>query len=580
MRQRKLQLPFNFATGEGVLYENNPTLNVAEICDTGKAVKIRKVFEDNELDPDSLLGSFYKQSHTAYMQPDSESQFSMEKVFMETRALMNVPSNSWQHQACDSKDATLVAMLETFEQMAADSDLGSALQGMDMDNSELKDWENALLRLRPESKDGGESSLDDILTDDILSYLEETLVKESPGCIQALPQNCVRKDSDVAISKFHMEQRINFGGSCVNGANTLPTDLRPAQQGFAVQDSAIKDAQIALPESDSIPPLQDLKLDEIFPKLQSCNGMQQNGLAISSSWEKVPQVGISNGVGLHSSTSVSSFVKPNGCNLSQQNCHSLSSCKMNQISSAQSFPEVQCQPHVGMPISRTAHQSFDQSGHVSLDRKRNVAMDQTNPSVFSSPGTYFSTQQMNHRHTFGPNTHDNGTMPNSVSMPFQNSHCQWPQNVAQHVELNSQNSPTESLLNFVNEKYHSEPKAGVTHGEHSTHSSCMFETSPLPSAPLSQPPPHTAKVVAMSSPWKAVNNSQSPPQASCYFQWSPTKPVVGTASIPQDNACISPPASQVTSGISTSNIILEQLLNCNGQTQVAYSSYLLCPHLW
>lgn len=574
LRQRKFQLPFNFASGEGVLYENNPSLNIADICDTGKAAKIRKVFEDNELDPDSLLGSFYKQSHAAYMQPDSESQFSMEKVFMESRALVNVPSTSWQHETCDTKDATLSAILDTFEQMAAGDDLGTALQGMDMDSSELNDWETALMRLRPITKDGGESSLDDILTDDILSYLEETLVKESPDCIQALPQNCVRQDNGVPISKFHTGQRVNFGGSCVNGANTFPTNMRSVQQGFGAPDSAIKDTQIALPESDSIPPLQDLQLDDIFPKLQNCNGLQQNGLATSSPWEKSPQVGISNGIGLHSSASVGSFVKPNGCNFSQLNRHSLSNCKTTQISSVQSFPAAQCQPHVGMPISSAAHQSYDQSGHVSLDRKRNVAMDQTNPSVFSSPGTNFSIQQMNNRNSFGPDAHVNGTMPNSVSMPFQNSHCQWPQNVAQHVGLNPQNSPPESLLNFVNEQYHSEPTAGVTSGEPSTPSSCMFETCSPPSAPLSQPP-HTGKVIAMSSPWKAVNHSQSPPQASCYFQWSPSKPVVGTASIPQDNACISPPACQVTSRVSTSDIILEQFLSCNGHTQVACSLYLV-----
>ncbi|XP_062390414.1 aryl hydrocarbon receptor-like [Sardina pilchardus] len=575
LRQRRLQLPFNLTSGEAILYENTPSLDIEEICNTGKAAKIRKVFEDNEVPSDSLLGCFYKQDHSAYMQSDSESQYSMEKVFMETRALVNVPSNSWQNEAPDTKDTTLAAMLETIGQMAGDSDLGSALQGMDVGNSEVKDWENALLRLA-KTKDTIDSSmsLDDILTEDILSYLEDTLLKESPVPHLAHPQNCAAPDNGVQISKFHMGQRTNFGGSCVNGASTLPIiDLRSAQQGFGVLDSAIKDIQIQLPENDGIPPLQDLQLNDIFPKLQGSDGLQQNGSAIFSPWENSPQVGISNGVDLLSSAS--SFAKPNGCSLSPQNHHTLSNCKTNQISSVQNFP--QCQPHVGMPI--------DPSGHVPVDRKRNVAMDQRNPAVLSAPGTNFSTQQMNNRNGFGPNAQENGCVPNYVSTPFQNSTCQWPPGTPQNARLNglspegqsrgqwapgSQNSPTQSLLNFVKDQYHSEPTVGLADRQHSSPSSCMFEVSSPPNGSLSQPT-HAGQATAISSPWKPVNhNHQSPPQGSCYFQWNPGKMVIGTASIPQDPACISPSACQVTPGVSTSDMILQQYLNCNEQTQIQY----------
>ncbi|KAG5283776.1 hypothetical protein AALO_G00046010 [Alosa alosa] len=572
VRQRKFQLPFSFTSGEALLYESRPSLDIAEICDTGKAAKIRKVFEDNEVPPDSLLGCFYKQNHTAYMQSDIESQFSMEKVYMETRALVNVPSNSWQGEAPDTKDATLAAMLETFDQVAGDSDLGSALQEMDIGNSELKDWENALLRLAKTKNDVDSSmSLDDILTEDILSYLEETLLKESPERHLAHPQNCAAPENGVEISKFHMGQRTNFRSSCVNGASTLPTDLRSAQQGLGALDSAITDIQIELPKNDAIPSLQDLQLYDIFQKLQGSNGLQQNGSATFSLWENTLQVGISNGVSLVSSASTGSFVKPNGCSLSPQNHHALSNCKTNHISSVQNFP--QCHPHVGMPI--------DPSGHVPVDRKRNVAMDQRNPAVLSAPGTNFTTQQMNNRNSFGPNAHPIGCIPNNVSTPFQNSTCQSPQSAPQHSRLNglsaesqshgqwapnSQNSPTESFLNFVKEKYHLEPTLGLANREHSSPSSCMFQASSPPSASLSQLP--HGQATAISSPWKTVNHDhQSPPQGSCYIQWSPSKPVVGTASIPQDHACISPPACQVTSGVSTSDMIL-QYLNCNEQTQI------------
>ncbi|XP_012683849.2 aryl hydrocarbon receptor-like [Clupea harengus] len=582
VRQRKLQVPFNFASGEAVLYDNSPSIDVTEICGDGKAAKIRKVFEDNEVNPDSLLGSFYKQSRTAYMQPDSMSQFSLEKVFMETRALVNLPSNFWQREAPEADNATLATVLEAFGRMADDSDLGGALQRMDTGNSTQNDWENALLRLGKTKDDIGSSrSLDDILTNDILSYLEETLLKESSNCHLTQPQNCAGPDNGIQISKFPMGQSVNCGSSCVNGAET---NLRSVQQAYGAVDRDIKDMQIDLPGNYSIPHLQDLQLDDIFPQsgelpeLRDSIGLQLNGTATFSPWEKPSQVGISNGVGLHSPASTCNFAKPNGWSLSSQNHRTSSNCN---------FPPTPGQPHVGIPISSTEH-SCDQSRHISLDSKRNVTIDQRNPSgKLSTPGTNFTTQQVNNRNTYGSNTHQNGCIPSHVSVPFQNPICLWPQNAPHNVRLNglsaecqsqvpvqaerwvpnSQNCQTQNHLNLVNEKYHSEPPGGLSSGEHSSPSSCMFETRPPPSAGLSQPL-HAGQAAAMSSPWKAVNQNQSPPQGSCYFQWLPSKPVIGTASIPQENACISPPACQDTPGLLASDMILQQYRNSSGQTQI------------
>lgn len=370
---------------------------------------------------------------------------------------------------------------------------------------------------------------------------------------------------------------MNHGSSCINGVATVATNPRSAQQEFGALDTADKDLQLS--GNQPMLHLCNLQLDNLFPQSNGLSDLkdsavfQQNGSATFSAWENSSWVGVGNGVG--------QVVKPKGWNLSPQNHHALPSCKANQMNHQDLS---QCQLPVAMSVSGTVPHIFNESSHILPERKINAAVDQRNPSVPLSTGTNFSNQQVNNRNTCGLNTHHN---PNNTSLPFQSAAGLWSQNAPQNVRLNgfSADCPSQvplksgqwasnnhscqgqSHFNFIKEKYQLEPPGGLTSGEHSSPSSCMFETCPPPSAGLSQPL-HAVQDAGMSSPWKAVSHSQSPPQGSCYFQWSPSKPVVGTSTIPQEKACISPPACQVTSEVSASDAILQQYLNCNGQTQI------------
>ncbi|XP_036395929.1 aryl hydrocarbon receptor-like [Megalops cyprinoides] len=183
LRQRKMQLPFSFATGEALLYETSPTLEMPDITGNSKGPKLRKMPEPKGLDPDSLLGSMLKQHQSLHMQtPDSDAQLPLDKAFMDSHALVNVPGDAWQEGIPRSKcgfkeEATVTAMIDSLEQIISDDSLCSTLQDLDVDAMELKEWENALLRMNISGDMSDEFS--DIVTNDILSYVEDALFKES-----------------------------------------------------------------------------------------------------------------------------------------------------------------------------------------------------------------------------------------------------------------------------------------------------------------------------------------------------------------------------------------------------------------
>ncbi|XP_029558059.1 aryl hydrocarbon receptor isoform X3 [Salmo trutta] len=209
LRQRKMQLPFSFTTGEALLYETGPTLDATEF-----QTNPPKICNVESLDPQSLLGSLLKQDESIYTQPQ-EPQLPIDQVFMDSRALTNVACNSWQSsmepQGPDVDDdgdsprevkqeGALVAMIDALERMAQDGDLCAALQGMDVGTAELMEWESTLLRLSQDSNGTGSGDtsldLDDIMTNDIFSYVEEALFKESsegsgnqPNCSTMINHN-------------------------------------------------------------------------------------------------------------------------------------------------------------------------------------------------------------------------------------------------------------------------------------------------------------------------------------------------------------------------------------------------------
>ncbi|KAM3835975.1 aryl hydrocarbon receptor-like, partial [Diretmus argenteus] len=198
LRLRRLQLPFNFATGEAVLYDVGPTLDIPDTCSAPKQRKMDEV----SVSPDSILGCMLRQDQTIYCQHNNTNTLNSlnDAAFKDSHALVSVPGDTWQLPSPNSgvedlvkPEGTMQDMMETLQEILGDSDLSTSL---DVEPGELKDWENTLLKMSTSSCEMAED-LDELLSNDILSYVEEQLMKAGglkmpdqldnvPACLSSL----------------------------------------------------------------------------------------------------------------------------------------------------------------------------------------------------------------------------------------------------------------------------------------------------------------------------------------------------------------------------------------------------------
>lgn len=212
--QRRRQLPFNISTGMGVLYNTwMDAVGQPSTTDTKT---------EETLKPASLLGSLRWQDHSVYTQtqkPISElpvlpelddldleqPQSSLEQVFMDSHALLSVPSQTHTSQRTTvAGDAAADAMIESLEQILRDIG-GGEIEGLEVDEAELRDWENALVRMNNERVEASEE-LNSILANDVFSYVEEALRGETSGLVQASDraQACVSENNSAIQGQHHV----------------------------------------------------------------------------------------------------------------------------------------------------------------------------------------------------------------------------------------------------------------------------------------------------------------------------------------------------------------------------------------
>lgn len=200
MRQRRQQLPFNLATGEGVLYDVSlDAFSFPGPPGAGPPDPTESTAE-KQLDPASLLGSLRRQDHSIYAQPEEPSpqllpvfseledadceqlQPAVEEAFLDSHALLSVPGHMRTVQKSPvTTDFTSEAMIESLEQILRDIGDGG-IEGLEVEETELKDWENTLVRMNKE-RDDAERELNRSLANDIFSYVEEALRKETGGLV-------------------------------------------------------------------------------------------------------------------------------------------------------------------------------------------------------------------------------------------------------------------------------------------------------------------------------------------------------------------------------------------------------------
>ncbi|KAK6310045.1 hypothetical protein J4Q44_G00199260 [Coregonus suidteri] len=601
LRQRKMQLPFSFTTGEALLYETGPTLDATEF--QTNSPKIRKV---ESLDPESLLGSLLKQDESVYTQPQ-EPQLPIDQAFMDSRTLTNVACNSWQSsmepQGPDGHDdgdgpsevkqeGAVLAMIDALEKMARDGDLCAALQGLDVDAVELMEWESALLRLSQDSNGtGGRDTsleLDDIMTNDIFSYVEEALFKESsegsgnqPNCSimvnnnpnlnlftefnnnnQGGPFTGVVSPTGVGQCKpgLHDSRSFIHNGSLLNGLNVQVTGNGP--DGLAGQNQAgphqvfnstqrLSHFGPQIPQMDlNIPTLQQLQLNDIFtpslelpelsiPHSSGQKGSVTFGTSMTGSCAQAPNNHMGSPQGItgqvHSNQSPTQFFTHNGlpATMAPNGPQQISVPQSNHL--APSLVDA----WASMIPSNSFVSPQIESSNLNLSNPLPTACIQGNTAPFQSlkiqrVGLWPHNQQ---QQQLPPpaSTMQNGIMPNRHNFIL-DCHSQ---------AIETQRVPLTGLWpQNPNGLYHQPQQGGLANGQPAPSSSCMFEniSPPLPNGNSHVNGIGLDPTLSVCQRRKVDPQDRSPPQGSCYFQWGPSEPVVGTSAIIQDNTSTSPPS--------------------------------------
>lgn len=201
LRLRRLQLPFNFATGEALLYDVAPTVDVPEMCPAPKQRKL----DNYSVSPNSLLGCMLSQDQSLYCEHNNANTLNSlnDVAFKDTHATVNVPGDVWLDStpkpamgSLVKSEATVQDMMDTLQQILGENNLAEAL---DVGPDELKSWESTLLKMSTSSCEMNED-LNDILNNDILTYVEEQLQREGglklpdqlddiSSCLSTLDQN-------------------------------------------------------------------------------------------------------------------------------------------------------------------------------------------------------------------------------------------------------------------------------------------------------------------------------------------------------------------------------------------------------
>ncbi|KAK5847743.1 hypothetical protein PBY51_016848 [Eleginops maclovinus] len=300
LRLRQLQLPFNFATGEAVLYDVAPTVEVPDPCSAPKQRKL----DSYTVSRDSILGCMLSQDQSIYCEHNGNLSSIGDAAFKDTRATVSVPGDVWHLTTAKpvmgslvKSEATVQDMMETLQQILGDSELSEAL---DVGPDELKSWESTLLKMSNSSSCEMREDLDEILSNDILSYVEEQLQKDGglnlpddgPACMSALDLQSQIPEQDFGwdlenqlipngqptpglgmMKLSHMDvPQLRLNGPSLQETLPMPADLQLGTTGAPVSFPPSANTQRSLPIAAKPNSLgafrQTNHLDQMAPQLQ------------------------------------------------------------------------------------------------------------------------------------------------------------------------------------------------------------------------------------------------------------------------------------------------------------------------
>lgn len=574
LRQRRLQLPFSCSSGEAILYNTGPTVDVSQF-------QFNKMFgsKDRKKDvaPGSLLDCFLRQDETIYTQTTDPSTpvdqldppLPVDQVFMDSHALVTISSDMWQEESAATTSEpvmfkketkqSVMAVIDSLEKLTQNGDFDSILQ---VDDADLTEWENCLKRFHEEEdpQRSLESELDSVITDDIIDFIDSVFKEKEEQCLSSLPPSCL---TEINFSAPELCEPTLFPApaqdstySPVNGRYTH----REAAVGGAVigGQSLVKSTQMVsgnqklshqgplLTQADNIlPPLQQLQLQDIF----------------SQSIE-LPELTVPNFSTDDDLPALQSFRQTSFRSASCSQSSSVQVQQPNQLLLHQNSAQTPALTGAGLMLQSAAPQpgaanilpplipssTFTSSCMIPVQPaphlQKHAAFETHNGSLQQWPQSQQLKQPL-----AGTMPNQQGTMPTFQS---QNPH--------------NQTFPSAGFWPGKNPILNQTEQGGPT----APHSSCMFEqqfsSGPAGEDVLSHCVPPEINV-------PNVPLGQYPPQSSYPFQWS-HEPVDGLPTISQENPSIHPltAASRVASAELSHNVQLNR--DSNAQTQVNRSKSL------
>ncbi|NXC09211.1 AHR protein, partial [Orthonyx spaldingii] len=239
LRTRNLQLPFSFATGEAVLYGND----LPGFLHSSQA----KEELQTQANSSSLLGAMMKQDASIdNSHADNTPQFSLPGFIPELDGL------GWNEDVSSAKgdsDSLLVVIKTLFENSKVD---GNVSQSLSVANSELQQWEEALLSLGAEEEPPAQG-LGERLGAKVTSCVQQMLLRDSAGKGLGFP-HCHEESSAVA----HFQP-------CWAASSALPAPAQPRALGTQGGRGAVGSVASLTSEGSSAQPEQQVPFNPAGP---------------------------------------------------------------------------------------------------------------------------------------------------------------------------------------------------------------------------------------------------------------------------------------------------------------------------
>lgn len=464
--------------------------------------------------PGSLLDSFLKQDKTAYTSTPTSTPLPVDQVFMNSRALLSIPSNTWLQNRAMSvtgvfKESPKQSMMTVINNLE-NGDLCSVLQDLDVDDSELIWWESALNRLS-QSQDhcsGVGSQLESILTGDIFDYIDSILFKGNGENLNGTHPSFFNHHQEPAAGLREPSLFPTPSPECTYSPNSLQQGtLCASPQSFNNNRKLYH-----LPPAMEAVPLQ-LTVPEASANLQSCRQMHVGcPPELSQQSRQIllhPQIGLqSDGELLQSAVDqqLADIFSP------LDSCPDFKSSALN----------------VPVPFSS--------------------ACLKNSPPLQTCNRRVQEWQQSQH--------------PMPLAGIKENGHEQMP-------SCQSLMSGNSSLWQNNVPKLTPGQQGGLARSSYcaATQSSCMFDQHFSCS-------PAGGDVTALSGSngprWAEEYMDQSPPQGSCYFHWRHNEPVVGSSAISQEDVSVSQLSHPSTTPSMEHTPDIQHYLDCHRQILMSH----------